>query len=136
MTTTPPGWYADPAPPPGQPPALRWWDGQVWTEHLAATAAPATSRDTTTHDGEELAGCGRRLAAFLVDAVVSCTATVLLALPWVLDLVAYNARVFDEAFAAGMAGEPAPTPSNLDMLRAEPVAFGGLLVLSLVVFVA
>ena len=40
-TTTPAGWYADPA---GSS-QLRWWDGSGWTDHLQASApaAPAPS---------------------------------------------------------------------------------------------
>ncbi|RBY94153.1 scramblase [Blastococcus sp. TBT05-19] len=32
----PPGWYPDPA----GAPAARWWDGQVWTEHVQQQAGP------------------------------------------------------------------------------------------------
>lgn len=38
---TPPGWYADPA---GSP-ALRWWDGTAWTEHLSQPAVSAAADD-------------------------------------------------------------------------------------------
>ncbi len=38
MTTTPPGWYPDPGGPPGA--RLRWWDGNAWTSHVNANAAP------------------------------------------------------------------------------------------------
>lgn len=32
-----PGWYPDP----GGAPAVRWWDGRVWTEHVQRSPAPA-----------------------------------------------------------------------------------------------
>lgn len=34
-----PGWYPDP----GGAPAVRWWDGRVWTEHVRQSAAPPPS---------------------------------------------------------------------------------------------
>jgi hypothetical protein len=37
----PPGWYADPS---GSP-ALRWWDGTAWTEHLSQPAVGVASDD-------------------------------------------------------------------------------------------
>ncbi|WP_405653055.1 DUF2510 domain-containing protein [Streptomyces sp. RK9] len=33
---TPPGWYPDPGQIPGAPPSERWWDGNMWTEHVRA----------------------------------------------------------------------------------------------------
>lgn len=43
MATTPPGWYDD-----GRG-ALRWWDGQQWTEHVQ-TPDPEISLDTSAAD--------------------------------------------------------------------------------------
>ncbi|MFK4805709.1 DUF2510 domain-containing protein [Microbacterium sp. ZW CA_36] len=40
MTTTPPGWYDD-----GHG-ALRWWDGQQWTEHVAQPDAESSPAPT------------------------------------------------------------------------------------------
>jgi uncharacterized RDD family membrane protein YckC len=76
--STPAGWYPDPTPPPGVPPAQRWWDGNAWTEHLAP-AAPAVSTyqqtyapvgPPTTPDGEPLASWGHRLGAYLIDVLI------------------------------------------------------------------
>lgn len=38
----PAGWYQDPQ----IPSILRWWDGQVWTEHTTPVEAPAASTST------------------------------------------------------------------------------------------
>jgi len=35
--STPAGWYSDPT---GDPGAMRWWDGEAWTAHVAVTALP------------------------------------------------------------------------------------------------
>ena len=43
---TPPGWYADPNIPGHQ----RWWDGQQWTEHVGAPAAPLVAPAGTKTD--------------------------------------------------------------------------------------
>jgi phosphate starvation-inducible membrane PsiE len=40
QVTAPAGWYADPH----GAPALRWWDGANWTDHLATTGGPAARR--------------------------------------------------------------------------------------------
>ena len=37
MTTTPAGWYPDPA----GGPHTRWWDGTQWTDHVSDPTAPA-----------------------------------------------------------------------------------------------
>lgn len=36
------GWHPDPA---GVPGRLRWWDGQAWTDHVHAQAAPVVAPD-------------------------------------------------------------------------------------------
>ena len=41
--SAPAGWYPDPQPPaPGSPQQQRYWDGQSWTTHVAATALQPT----------------------------------------------------------------------------------------------
>lgn len=42
MTSTPPGWYADPA----VPATLRYWDGVAWTAHQHATVSPFDRPET------------------------------------------------------------------------------------------
>ncbi|CAA9364871.1 MAG: hypothetical protein AVDCRST_MAG47-489 [uncultured Nocardioidaceae bacterium] len=88
---SPPGWYPDPAPPaPGDPPLLRFWDGQQWTWQVAPApghvparvAAPtyaaqpaqppyaAQPPGPTTPDGTPLAPFWPRVAAHLIDALI------------------------------------------------------------------
>jgi uncharacterized RDD family membrane protein YckC len=86
----PAGWYPDPAPAqPGQPPQVRYWDGNLWTEHVAPAGAyqvpapqpvhptyPAyptyppvqqVSTGPTTPDGEPLSGWWWRVLAQIID---------------------------------------------------------------------
>ncbi len=60
--TAPPDWYPDPS---GSG-ALRYWDGQQWTAHLAA----APRQTATTPDGVRLAGWWHRVGAALLDNVI------------------------------------------------------------------
>jgi hypothetical protein len=72
---TPPGWYPDP----GQPSALRWWDGTAWTSRVAG---PAVGGQAPADLGEE-AVCGRRARIALLVAVPS----------QILGLVAFRVQV-------------------------------------------
>ena len=47
----PAGWYADPL----GIPQLRWWNGEGWTEHVAAAAQPAASAASTSGFGSPAA---------------------------------------------------------------------------------
>jgi len=42
----PAGWYADPL----GIPQLRWWNGEGWTEHVAAAAQPTMSTSGATNN--------------------------------------------------------------------------------------
>jgi hypothetical protein len=50
MTGSAPGWYPDPA----HPGAVRWWDGERWSEHNAP-AAPMTPVYASGTDGMAIA---------------------------------------------------------------------------------
>jgi uncharacterized RDD family membrane protein YckC len=87
VTSTPPGWYPDPFPPPGVAPALRFWDGRQWTPHLApppGVAFPAVTQSVlvpTTPDGVPLASWWTRVAAFFLDSLIVSTVGTVLTLP-------------------------------------------------------
>lgn len=121
--TSPQGWYPDP----GGSTALRWYDGERWTEHLAPLRVPLGG--PTTPDGEPLAGWGRRVGAYLVDVLVVVVVGALLGLPWVLDVVAVYGDYLD-ALTSGSAVEPEETVDLYGRL-AGPVA--GLSLLQLLV---
>jgi hypothetical protein len=69
VTTPAPGWYPDPA----QPDGTRWWDGQAWTEHVAAAPAPqpqtwgapqpAVAQQPWAATGQPWSGPGQRWGA-------------------------------------------------------------------------
>lgn len=76
MESAPPGWYPDagsPASPTPSTPSLRWWDGARWTDHIASasTPVPALPQAVTTPDGAIVASWGRRLAAWLIDSLIT-----------------------------------------------------------------
>lgn len=74
--STPPGWYADPAPGCAAG-SLRWWDGSRWTQQTRSPhvqkVPPATHVPqvplTHTPDGMTLASPGKRLGAALLDVL-------------------------------------------------------------------
>jgi uncharacterized RDD family membrane protein YckC len=80
VTLSPPGWYPDPAPPaPGNPPLLRFWDGQQWSWQVAAAPlgvayAGQRADQPTTPDGVPLAGWWARVAAYVIDGLIVGTA--------------------------------------------------------------
>jgi uncharacterized RDD family membrane protein YckC len=140
MTQSQPGWYDDPHVTVGGPGGLRWWDGTTWTDHTrpAPTSAYSAPVDRTrTPDGEELAGWGRRLAAYLIDAVIVFVLGTLVGLPFMLRLVDYYLDIFRDAMDAAEAGRPAPRPPNqLEIYADLWLPMLGLAVVSLVVGLA
>jgi uncharacterized RDD family membrane protein YckC len=106
VTQTPSGWYPDPTPSrPDLAPSLRWWDGAQWTEHVAApplTAYPTypvqgyagspAAAPPTTPDGQPLAGWWQRVAAWIVDGLITFPITVLVGLPFLIPM----ARLFGD----------------------------------------
>ncbi|HSV37567.1 MAG TPA: RDD family protein [Nocardioidaceae bacterium] len=131
MTQIPSGWYPDPAPAqPGQPPMVRYWDGAVWTEHVAPAAPPAapvaptqpvygapayatpaygtpvpqTPPGPTTPDGERLAGWWWRVGAYVVDSLALGAISQIVALPFTFSFNSDIAGLMDEWEAADQAG--------------------------------
>jgi uncharacterized RDD family membrane protein YckC len=116
--TTPPGWYPDPQPPAGMPPAQRWWDGTAWTEHLAPAAAPVATAyqltgPPTTPDGEELASWGRRLGAYLLDGLILLPVFVLASVPFWGQIGDAFGDYWDEATASIDTGSDGPSGAAL-----------------------
>ncbi len=119
-----PGWYPDPWPGmPGEPPLLRYWSGQGWTEHArtkeevqqsayagagpAGAYAPSAalrggSMPPTTPDGQLLAGWWQRVGAYLIDGFIVLVVGGLLAAPWLGDVFDAYGAFFDQAIGSGM----------------------------------
>jgi uncharacterized RDD family membrane protein YckC len=83
VTQIPAGWYPDPTAPPATPPHLRYWDGNAWTEHAAASPGPAAyaAGGPTTPDGVPLAGWWWRVLAYVIDGFVVGVPAALASLP-------------------------------------------------------
>ena len=114
----PPGWYADPQSRPGYAPGVRWWDGQQWTDAaypaVQSTVPPgAASSGPTSPDGEELAGWGRRFAAYLIDAILVSIVAAIIGAPFVAKIVNAYADLFRESFRAAETG--AARPNQMDV---------------------
>lgn len=91
MTQIPAGWYADPDPAaarPGHPPQQRYWDGAMWTEHVApGQPVAATGAFKTTPDGERLANWWPRVGASVIDGLIVTPVVLVLGLPFLLSYV-------------------------------------------------
>ena len=130
MSNTQPGWHPDPAPQSaGQPPLLRYWDGSGWTEHTAPATPPVSTGQygvasatahgkppATTPDGVPLAGWWHRVGAYLIDSVILITIGMLLALPWVRDLIEVYTDLLDQVLADVEAGRQTDV-SSFDVQR-------------------
>jgi len=147
MTQSQPGWYDDPHPSTGGPRLLRWWDGYAWSDQTqpAPNQAPSpaygsvyttTVDKTRTPDGEELAGWGRRFAAYLIDAFIVFVTTSLVGLPFWLKIGDYYADVLGDAFDAAEAGRTAPQPSQTEIYAHIGLPLLGLTLISLIIGLA
>jgi uncharacterized RDD family membrane protein YckC len=114
MTQAPAGWHPDPWLP-GQPGALRYWDGYRWTGHTAFRPLPAAYAPRpppTTPDGVLLAGWGQRAAAYLVDGAIQLVLNLVAAIPLVLVNLD-RIREFGDRFDAwSQQSEPDGLPSG------------------------
>jgi len=143
MTQSQPGWYDDPHVNVGGPHTLRWWDGSEWTDQTQpapgsmpgwVSATPAER--SRTPDGEELAGWGRRLGAYLIDGFIVFVTASLVGLPFWLKIGGYYLDIFRDAIDAAQAGRPAPQPSQAEIYAHVGTALLGLTLVSLVVGLA
>lgn len=138
MTQIPAGWYPDPDPAIPQPGGQRYWDGQQWTEHVAAPAGtPPTAHGTTyapmapysaaqpaaaatTPDGQPLAGWWRRVGAYVIDGVILVAITGVLGFSQVRQIVSAYGDLFDEIARSAGSGSPAPAQGDLMAELAAP----------------
>ena len=129
MTQAQAGWYADPWQQPGQPPAVRWWDGAQWTSRAQLAAPPGATAyqkpAPTTPDGAVLAGWWPRVGAVLLDGLILLPVFVLVSLPFWGDLAdAYGDwwREFTDALDAGT--DPPSGAELQDRLSSTLLALG------------
>jgi uncharacterized RDD family membrane protein YckC len=129
MTQTPAGWYADPAAPPGAVPFQRYWDGQSWTEHLAAPAYPQAmpALPKTTPDGQRLAGWWSRVLASLLDSLISLPIVLMLSIPLWGRVISVFRDFFDEMDRAQREGAPMPSSFDVQEKLLVPSLLFGLL---------
>jgi uncharacterized RDD family membrane protein YckC len=150
MTQIPAGWYPDPDPDSPEPRGRRYWDGQQWTEHVAApsgASAPAgqyagappypgapygsgSAAAATTPDGQPLAGWWRRVGAYLIDWLILLVATAVLGWSQVRQIGSAYGDLLRETVRATENGSAMPDQG--DLLADLGVPF---LVLSLIALV-
>ncbi len=130
MTQIPAGWYADPDPAaarPGHPPQQRYWDGAMWTEHVAPGRPPGpVGGFKTTPDGERLANWWPRVGAVVIDGLIVSPVALLLGLPFLLGYLRSYAAYMDEVMQQAESGAMPGFTSSLG------VGAGDLLALTLV----
>src|SRR5262245_37134659 len=98
-----PGWYHDPG---GQPGTRRWWDGAT-RSHVARPAPPfaipyraGPVKLLATPDGVPLAGLDARLVALLLDNLLISIVAIVVALPYLGQMVDAVSRWEDQEIAA------------------------------------
>lgn len=110
--SSPQGWYPDP----GGSTALRWYDGERWTEHVAPRAPlPPAGKPSATPDGRPLAGWGRRLAAYTLDWLVTTSLAAVLGVPWLRQVVDAYRDYWDEVTSAAEAGRSVPPGTSFEL---------------------
>ena len=123
MLGQPAGWHRDPAPrDPFAPDTWRWWDGTSWTAQTRtgtkqerrtwraeAVAAGAPSLGATTADGDRLAGWWARVAATLLDGVVTTVVGALVAWPFLREVGAAYGELLTASVDAARTGAAGPT---------------------------
>ncbi len=117
--SAPAGWYPDPQHPvPGAAPQQRYWDGQAWTLHVAAIGHPAVQvgpAPRQTPDGAQLAGWGHRLGAYVIDGLILSVIVVILAYPFVQDVITSVGAFVDQAMTAVQNGSTTPSSTQLEL---------------------
>jgi uncharacterized RDD family membrane protein YckC len=128
-SSVPAGWHPDPLPPqPGQPPLLRYWDGERWTEHTSPVPAGEQHPGqqyagqqyyggqssyggdavATTPDGVPLAGWWSRVGATLIDAIILFGIYLICWIPFYGGIVDGFSDYFDDVARAADEGRSAP----------------------------
>ncbi len=121
------GWYPDPE----NANAQRWWDGSAWTEHTQLAEPQAGQPPTSGYPGTtqpQLASQWLRLAARIIDGLLTSVVVVVLTLPWLGDYLDLQ-REFSAAAASGTATDPTAMltdPRYLSFIVASTIA--GLIV--------
>ena len=137
------GWYPDPWPGmPGEPPLLRYWNGQGWTEHARtkeevqqaayAGAGPAGSYappeahrggsvPPMTPDGPLRAGWWQRVGAYLIDGLILSVVGGLLAAPWLGDVLDAYGALFEQAMRDAEAGRQTMDTTAFEQQIAGPM---------------
>ncbi|MGD9961121.1 RDD family protein [Nocardioides sp.] len=135
--------------PPGIEPGLRWWDGRNWTAHMQAAPQPVTLEKADqgqvqvqvqpqsysgypngqqpvvaagprlTPDGQPIGSWGRRLAAYLIDSLVTILVSALVSLPYWRQVFDYVRVVVDDVLAQADRGVQNPVmPTDSEMFSA------------------
>lgn len=106
-----PGWYPDPERPrPGEPPRLRYWSGEVWTEHTAAAPLAAPSgrllpmERQRTPDGVPLATWWQRVGAYVIDGLLIGLVQLVVGFPWIRQIWDVYVDYFDQVMRDAEAG--------------------------------
>jgi len=87
---------------------------------LPGSSAQVPGGPATTPDGQQLAGWWRRVGAYVLDILVVTPVVLVLALPWVREIVSAYADLVSEAMRAAEPGGTGPDPTSLTTDLAVP----------------